>query len=45
MGKNDARTPQQHRAERKRLSEILEQAGLQCNSVEDMQELFKDISR
>jgi transposase-like protein len=43
MGKKDTRTPQQRRADRKRLSEILEQAGLQCNSVEDVQELFKDM--
>lgn len=43
MGKKDTRTPQQRRADRKRLSEILEQAGLQCNSVEDVQDLFKDM--
>lgn len=43
MGKKDTRTPQQRRADRKRLSEILERAGLQCNSVEDVQELFKDM--
>lgn len=43
MGKKDTRTPQQRRADRKRLSEIFEQAGLQCNSVEDVQELFKDM--
>lgn len=43
MGRKDTRTPQQRRADRKRLSEILQQAGLQCSSVEDVQELFKDM--
>ncbi|MEG1755901.1 MAG: hypothetical protein RR297_07165, partial [Clostridia bacterium] len=37
MGRNDTRTLQQRRADRKRPYEIMQQAGLQCNSVENVQ--------
>lgn len=43
MGKKDTRTPQERRADRKKLFEIMQQAGLQCESVEDVQDLFKDM--
>lgn len=43
MGKKDTRTPQERRADRKKLFEIMQQAGLQCESVEDVQNLFKDM--
>lgn len=43
MGKKDTRTPQERRAQRKRLQEIMQQAGLEVNSVEDVQELFKEM--
>ncbi len=43
MGKKDTRTPRERRADRKKLYEIMQQAGLQCESVEDVQDLFKDM--
>ena len=43
MVKKDTRTRQERRADRKRLFEIMQQAGLQCESVADVQELFKDM--
>ena len=43
MGKKDTRTPQERRADRKKLFEIMQQAGLQCESVDDVQDLFKDM--
>lgn len=43
MGKKDTRTPQERRAYRKKLYELLQQAGLPCDSVEDVQDLFKDM--
>lgn len=43
MVKKDTRTRQERRADRKRLFEIMQQAGLQCESVADIQELFKDM--
>lgn len=43
MGKKDTRTPQERRVDRKKLYDIMQQAGLQCESVEDVQNLFKDM--
>ena len=42
MSKKDMRTPQEHRADRKKL-EIIQQSGLQYESVEDVHDLFKDM--
>ena len=41
MSKKDTRTPQERRADRKKLFEIIQQSGLQCESVEDVHDLFK----
>jgi len=43
MGKKDTRSPQQRRADRNNLRELMQQAGLQCESVEEVQDLFKDM--
>ena len=43
MSKRDTRTPQERRADRKKLFEIIQQSGLQCESVEDVHDLFKDM--
>ena len=43
MSKKDTRTPQERRADRKKLFEIIQQSGLQCESVEDVHDLFKDM--
>ena len=43
MGKKDTRTPQERRVYRKKLYELLQQAGLPCDSMEDVQDLFKDM--
>ena len=42
MSKKDTRTPQERRADRKKLFEIIQQSGLQCESVEDVHDLFKE---
>ena len=43
MSKKDTRTLQERRADRKKLFEIIQQSGLQCESVEDVHDLFKDM--
>lgn len=43
MGKKDTRTPQERRVYRKKLYELLQQAGLPCDSMEAVQDLFKDM--
>ena len=43
MGKKDTRTMQERRDDRKRLFDIIQQAGLQCESVDDVRNLFKDM--
>ena len=43
MDKKDTCTPQQKRADRNRLRELMEQTGLQCKSIDNVQNLFKDV--
>jgi putative transposase len=43
-GKKDTRIPQERRADRKKLYEIMQQADLQCESVEDVHDLFKEMA-
>ena len=42
MGKKDTRTPQQRRADRARLREWTQEQGIELQTFEDVQELFKD---